>query len=521
MISFLAAHQLLTLMLVLALGALFGQIPFGPLRFGAAGALFIGLLVGALDPRLGEGLTTVKQLGVVLFCYTVGLSAGSTFLSDLRRQWHLILSGILALGITAIIASGLCRLAGISPAGAAGIFTGVLTSPAIDSAISATNNDPHTLVGYALAYPTGVVVGMAMVAMVVRRRWPGRRDNVSLAEAGLTATTVIVDQRTELSAIPGWTNEDIKISYLRRGDTMRVLRAGDHLDINDEVLIVGNPEDVSNAVAMLGHSSSRKLTDQRRDVDFRRFLVSNPDLAGRTIADLNIEGRLNGIVTRVRRNDLDMLARDTLILQPGDRVLAVVPTERMGEASEFFGDSDRRVHHIDALSLGLGAALGLAVGSITIPLPGGINASLGTAAGSLIVGMILGARHRTGPLRWALPHAVNATLRQLGLMIFLSCVGLATGTPMIQHAFTATGVMTVVISGATIILGGAVLLGAARLLDLSAQRATGAFAGFVGQPAILSYANSLINDERIDSAYGALFAVATVAKILLQLILKI
>ncbi|MGL5406761.1 MAG: aspartate:alanine exchanger family transporter [Propionibacteriaceae bacterium] len=509
-------------MLVLALGALFGQIPFGPLRFGAAGALFIGLLLGALDPRLGAGLTTVKQLGVVLFCYTVGLSAGSTFLSDLRRQWNLILSGIFALGITALIASSLCRITGISPAGAAGIFTGVLTSPAIDAATTATNNDPHTLVGYALAYPTGVIVGMAMVAMVAKRRWPARRDNISLAEAGLTATTVVVDNRTELTAIPGWASEDIKISYLRRGDTMRVLRAGDHLDINDEVLIVGNPDDVANAIAALGHPSPRRLTDQRREVDFRRFLVSNPDLAGRSIADLNIAGRLNGIVTRVRRNDLDMLARDAFILQLGDRILAVVPAERMGEASEFFGDSDRRVHHIDAVTLGLGAAMGLAAGSVTIPLPGGINLCLGAAAGSLIVGMILGALHRTGPLRWDLPHAVNATLRQLGLMIFLSCIGLATGTPMIQHAFTTTGIVTVVISGITLVSGGVVLLVIARIIDLSAQRATGAFAGFVGQPAILSYANSLINDERIDSAYGALFAAGTIAKILLvQLILKI
>ena len=82
-----AANPLLTLMIVLALGGLFGQIPFGPIRFGAAGALFMGLVIGALDPRFGEGLGLVKSLGVVLFCYTVGLVAGTTFRSDLRRQW--------------------------------------------------------------------------------------------------------------------------------------------------------------------------------------------------------------------------------------------------------------------------------------------------------------------------------------------------------------------------------------------------------------------------------------------------
>ena len=101
MIDFLAAHPLVTIMGVLALGALLGQIRFGPLRFGAAGALFVGLLVGMLDPRLGEGMTLVRQLGVVLFCYTVGLSAGSTFLSDLRRQWALMVASIGALVVMA------------------------------------------------------------------------------------------------------------------------------------------------------------------------------------------------------------------------------------------------------------------------------------------------------------------------------------------------------------------------------------------------------------------------------------
>ena len=84
-------------MLVLALGGLFGQIPFGPIRFGAAGALFMGLVIGALDPRFGEGLGLVKSLGVVLFCYTVGLAAGTTFRSDLRRQWGLMVAGVLGL----------------------------------------------------------------------------------------------------------------------------------------------------------------------------------------------------------------------------------------------------------------------------------------------------------------------------------------------------------------------------------------------------------------------------------------
>lgn len=515
MLDVLAANPLLTLMLVLALGGLFGQIPFGPIRFGAAGALFMGLVVGALDPRFGEGLGLVKSLGVVLFCYTVGLAAGTTFRSDLRRQWGLMVAGVL--GLLAMAGGGLllADVLGITHNEVAGAYAGVLTSPAIDAAITATNGAPDTLVGYALAYPTGVIVGMAVVALIVQRRWPGRGDSPSLAEAGLTATSVVVDKPVIPADIPGWRRQAVKFSYLERGGAMRVLQPGEPLEPGDRVLVVGNPDDVAAAASFIGRPSKRTLTHDRREVDFRRFVVSNPSLVGRTVAELNVTGRLNGIVTRVRRGDIDMLARDDLVLQPGDRVLAVVPNDNLEGAGEFFGDSERRVSQVDALTLGLGILLGLLAGFVSIPLPGGIRFGLGTAAGPLVVGMILGGLHRVGPFRWDLPHPVNATLRQLGLMIFLACVGLASGPSFIAQAFTLTGAAIVAMSAIILLLGCGVLIVAARFLDLSAPRTAGALAGFVGQPAILAYANSRVNDERIDSAYGALFALGTVVKILL------
>ena len=110
MLDVLAANPLLTLMLVLALGGLFGQIPFGPIRFGAAGALFVGLAVGALAPDAGQGLGLVQQLGLGLFVYMVGLAAGETFFADLRTQLPLMMLG-LGTAALALFAFGLTRRA--------------------------------------------------------------------------------------------------------------------------------------------------------------------------------------------------------------------------------------------------------------------------------------------------------------------------------------------------------------------------------------------------------------------------
>ncbi|WP_116115412.1 aspartate:alanine exchanger family transporter [Austwickia chelonae] len=516
MIEFFAAQPLLTVMLVLALGALLGQVPFGPVRLGAAGALFVGLLVGALDPRLGHGLDTVKTLGVLLFCYTVGLTAGGTFRSDLRRQWPLMVGGTVGLLVVAATGAVVGPWLGLSSAHVSGLYAGVLTSPAIDAALSATDGHGDTLVGYALAYPVGVVLGLVVVALVVGRRWPEHRDAPSLAEAGLTATTARVESDIAVGDIPGWSEQAVRLSYLERDGAMHVVIATDRLFSGDRVLVVGNPDDVARAVSVVGHESSEgDLTHHRRDVDFRRFLVTNPELVGRTLGQLNVEGRLRGIVTRVRRRDLDMLAHDDLVLEPGDRVLAVVPASSMDDAVDFFGDSERHASHVDALSLGLGITAGLLVGAVTIPFPGPVPLRLGAACGTLVVGMVLGSWHRTGPLRWDLPHSVNAALRQFGLMVFLACVGLASGPAMLAQVFTMTAASVLAVAVLSLAAGALVLLVLARWWGLSASRSTGAWAGFVGQPAILSFASALRNDERIESAYGALFAVGTVVKIVI------
>src|SRR5665647_1805301 len=135
----LAASPLLTIFLVVALGTALGAVPFGPVRFGAAGALFVGLAVGALDPRLGEGLALVQTLGLALFVYTVGLAAGSTFFRDLRRQLPLMTVGVAALTIAAATAVLLGGIAGLSGPQRTGAFTGALTStPALAAATAAS-----------------------------------------------------------------------------------------------------------------------------------------------------------------------------------------------------------------------------------------------------------------------------------------------------------------------------------------------------------------------------------------------
>src|SRR5699024_9555382 len=140
--------------------------------------------------------------------------------------------------------------------------------------------------------------------------------------------------------------------------------------------------------------------------------VSNPDLASRSIAELNLALRFGAVVARVRRGDLELLARDDLVLEPGDRLAVVVDRRELEACLAFLCNSDGKAGALYLLSLGLGLVLGFALGLVTHPRPGGGSFSLGPAAGPLLVGMILGALRRTGPVVWALPGSANFTLRQ-------------------------------------------------------------------------------------------------------------
>jgi putative transport protein len=514
-LDLLAASPLLTIAAVVGLGTLLGLVPFGPVRFGAAGALFVGLAVGALDERLGADLGLLQTLGLALFVYTVGIASGAGFFRGLRRQLPLMAGAVVVLGVCAVLVVLLGTLLGVSAALRGGAFAGALTSTPTLAAATARAGSQEPAVAYALSYPAGVAVTILAVGVLLARPWRSSKDPASAAAAGLVDLSVEVVRATRLHDVPGYDHHLVRFSYLSRARSTRVVTPDEELQPGDQVVVIGPQDAVRRAVEHLGHRVDRHLAHDRRAVDYRRVLVSDPRVAGRTIGDLDIPGRFGGIVTRVRRGDLDLLASDGLVVELGDRLRVVTPRGQLAAASRYLGDSERRVSEVDALSLGVGLALGFLAGLASVSLPGGIRLALGTAAGPLVVGMVLGRLERTGPLVWGLPSGANLTIRQLGLLLFLATTGLASGQAFASQAFTGLGLRIVGVAVVCVAAAAVLLVVLARVAGASTARAAGALAGLVGQPAILAYANSRVVDERVDAGYATLFAIGMIAKILI------
>jgi putative transport protein len=331
----------------------------------------------------------------------------------------------------------------------------------------------------------------------------------------LVDLTIAVQHPARMEVVPGFRQHLIRFSYLCRDGETRVVRQDEAFELGDQVVIIGPEEPVEAAIRFLGRRATKHLADDRSDVDYRRILISNPLIAGRTVGSLDIPNRYGGIITRVRRGDTELLANDDLVVELGDRLRVVVPRQQLSEVGHYLGDSERKVSEVDALSLAVGLALGLAIGLIAVPLPGGIKLSLGAAAGPLLVGMVLGRLERTGPIVWGLPNSANLTIRQVGLLLFLAATGLASGQAFASQAFSVLGLRIVIAGVILVTITNVIMTVVVWLFGVSTVRAAGLLSGLIGQPAILAFGNSKVDDERLGAGFTALFAIGMIAKVLL------
>jgi putative transport protein len=536
MIDLLAEHPILLLFVVAGLGYALGQVKVKGVRLGVAAVLFVGLAIGALDPRLNLP-PVVFEIGLVIFVYSIGISSGATFFASLkgkglRDNLFIALMLTLALGLTAVIH----HLLGLQATVSAGLFAGSLTNtPALAGVLeSVAATAPAELldtiitepvVGYSVAYPMGVI-GMILAVLLLQKVW--KIDYVAearalrslhLVEQELYNQTILVTQvgatAVTLRDLRQQYNWDVVFGRIKRGDEITLATGDVQLQLGDLISIIGAPEDVDALIPAIGELTDQHLEMDRSLYDYRRMFVSNPAIAGRSLAELRLPQKYGALVTRVRRGDIDLLAHGDLVLELGDRVRVLSRRKDLSELSHLFGDSYKELSEVNLLSLGLGLTLGLLLGSIAIPLPGDITFKLGLAGGPLIVGLILGALRRTGPIVWTLPYSANLTLRQIGLTFLLAGIGLRSGYTFVT-TFAASGGFSLFLAGTAITVTVALvtLVVGYKLLKIPFALLVGMLSGLQTQPAVLSFGQDQAGNDLPNAGYALVFPVATIIKIL-------
>jgi len=538
MIDILEQNPLLLLFLVVAIGYWVGKIRFRGSSMGIAAVLFIGLAFGALDPDLYiPGI--ILDLGLVLFVYTIGLANGPGFFSKFKREGMrevLFILGIMIL--PAFLLIGVHVAFSLTPATTAGIFTGMSNNtPALASVLDLIRNSSanpevaaqEAVVGFSVVYPLGVLVRMLVLTAVLRfwkvdfageayslrKEYPIAQDlqyrTIDVTQEAITNTSLRQMQREH-----AW---DVLFGRLYHEDDISLISGDTKFRIGDQIVIAGTVEEMDLVEKDFGKRSTDDLLHDHAVYSSRRLFVSNPDIAGQRITTLNLKEEYGAIVSHVRRGDIELLARGDTVLEWGDRIRVLAPREEIPNLTKLFGDSFAQLSHVNLMTMGLGICIGLLIGLIPIPLPGGVTFRLGVAGGPLLVALVFGALRRTGPILWTMPYSANLTLRQFGMILLLAVVGVSSGNAFLESFSTGSGWLIFGIGFVLILVTTFIALYVGfKLMKIPYSLLIGMTSP---QPAVLSFAEEQAQNPLPGIGYTLMFPFAIIINVVLAQVLLI
>lgn len=523
--EFIGSNQVLLLFVLIGIGMAIGHVKVKSVSLGAAAVLFVAIGISAWANAYGVEVKldhAVGILGLALFAFAIGVNSGPNFFNSMKSSLGPILSMIALFGIVGAVAYVIgVHFFGLDVATMAGSFAGAVTNtPALSAAGEASGREDIATVGYSITYLFGVL-GMIVAANAALAYSKADRDKPS----PLANRTVRVERndKPRVGDIEAKYNEEVQFSRLRRGEKGPISRpaSDDVLHEGDLVTIVGPAHLLGSAIRELGHGSTHSLLEDRQYLDFRRITVSDPKIAGKTIAEINVSDKFSATISRVRRGDVDMVGSPDLVLQEGDRVRVVAPRSKMKDVTKFFGDSTKGLTNINPIALGIGMTLGIIIGELPIPMPGGSTFSIGSAAGTLIMGLIFGRIGRIGPFVTALPYTACMVLSEFGLLVFLAQAGTNAGG-QIAKAFEDGAWIKIFALG--IILTTLMAIGLYVIMrymwKMGGTQLSGLMGGAQTQPAVLAFANGRTNaDPRVALGYSMVYPWAMVGKILVAQIL--
>lgn len=525
-LGMLARHTEMLLFLLVGIGALIGRIKIKGVSLGGGAVLFVAIGVGAWGDANGIKIEVAPVIGVIglsVFTFVVGIASGPNFFHTLKTSLRAVVVVVLAILVGAGLAFSLAGFFGLNIPEALGVFAGAVTNtPALAAIGGDVQAESAATVGYSVSYLFGVLGMLAIQSLALRHRH---------ADADTPSPIVHVDVLVERDDEPHV--REVEEDYGMQINITRLHHVGSQeqtLALSREVMrkgdiatVVGPQRVVAEATKFLGRESEKQLELDRSQLDFRRVTLSDPKVSGHSIREIDLQGKFGGLISRVRRGDVDMVAHPDLVLQLGDRVRVVAPRDKIAEISQFLGDSSHGMSNINPVALGLGLALGIGIGMIPIPLPSGGTFTFGPAVGALVVGLAMGRIGRIGAFPTALPYTATATLSEFGMLLFLAQAGARAGG-QIRLAFTSGSWLSMLALGAiiTLVIGGIIYCVGHFLLHVGGTQLAGVLAGAQTQPALLGYANTRTDhDFRVAMGYSMAYPSAMVAKILAASLLSV
>jgi len=525
------ARTMLVLSLVIALGVALSKIKIRGISFGVTWILFVGIVAGHYGLTIDhDTLHFIKEFGLILFVYSIGLQVGPGFFSSFKEggvKMVCCAASVVVLG--AVTTYIIHLLTGTPMTTMVGVMSGAVTNtPGLGAAqqayADATGvNDPTIALGYAVAYPLGVVgIILSMIAIRFITRVNYVEENKALAaissernfadSISVEFTNGALDNHT-IAHMRELINRPFVISRIMHGDGSITIADGNSLlKIGDKLRVICSSEDSEAIMAFLGTKVEMSEKDwgamprNQKELVSRRILITKSSINGKKLSELSLRTKYGINITRINRAGIDLIPYQGMELQIGDKVMVVGELKDVEKVANILGNSLKKLREPQILTLFLGIALGVLLGSLplmNIPQP----VKLGLAGGPLIVAILIG---RFGPHYHLVTYttmSANLMLREVGLAMFLAGVGIGAGDGFVEtivnggYRWIGYGFIITVLP--LIIVG----LIARWRLKMNYYTLMGLIAGSTTDPPALGYANTSAGNDMPAVGYATVYPV--------------
>ncbi|RLM23420.1 transporter [Brenneria alni] len=506
------------LALVAVLGLWIGNWRIYGVGLGIGGVLFGGIIVGHFAESYqftlnGDMLHFIQEFGLILFVYTIGIQVGPGFfaslrVSGLRLNGFAILTVLLGCVVTVIIH----KIFNVPLPIILGIFSGAVTNtPSLGAGqqILTDLGSSSALVnqmgmGYAMAYPLGIC-GILLVMWLMRVLFRVVIDaeakqfdnNSGMHHEQLHTMNVAVTnsnlQGLAIQDVPILNRDAIVCSRLKRGDELVVPSLTTIIQLGDYLHLVGAKSDLEQARLVIGNEVDTSLSTSGTKLHVERVVVTNEKVLGRKIRELNLKQNYDVVISRLNRAGVELIASNNASLQFGDILNLVGRKTAIDAVADIVGNAQQKLQQVQMLPVFIGVGLGVLLGSIPLFIPGfPVALRLGLAGGPLVVALILGRIGGIGKLYWFMPPSANLALRELGIVLFLSVVGLKSGGDFMDTLLYGDGIWWIGY-GALITIIPLLIVGIlARVVSkMNYLTLCGMLSGSMTDPPALAFANGL------------------------------
>ncbi len=506
------------LALVAVVGLFIGNVKFRGIGLGIGGVLFGGIIVGHFVSQAGMTLSSdmlhvIQEFGLILFVYTIGIQVGPGFFASLRVSGlRLNLFAVLIVIIGGLVTAILHKLFDIPLPVVLGIFSGAVTNtPALGAGqqILRDLGTPMEMVdqmgmSYAMAYPfgiCGILFTMWMLRVIFRVNVETEAQQHESSRTNGGALIKAINIRVEnpnlhdlaIKDVPILNGDKIICSRLKREETLKVPSPDTIIQLGDLLHLVGQPADLHNAQLVIGQEVDTSLSTKGTDLRVERVVVTNENVLGKRIRDLHFKERYDVVISRLNRAGVELVASGDISLQFGDILNLVGRPSAIDAVANVLGNAQQKLQQVQMLPVFIGIGLGVLLGSIPVFVPGFPAAlKLGLAGGPLIMALILGRIGSIGKLYWFMPPSANLALRELGIVLFLSVVGLKSGGDFVNTLVNGEG-LSWIGYGALITAVPLITVGilARMLAKMNYLTMCGMLAGSMTDPPALAFANNL------------------------------